>query len=232
MVGSGFVVLVVLVVLAGIALVVYAAVQAAKRREAMATYAVSRGWRYEAEQPLLVDRFDGPPFGLGHGRSATNAVYGRHDGRDFVSFDYEYKTTSGSGKDRRTTTHSFSVVALSLGASLPSLRVDPENFIERVVGRITNSDIELELEDFNRAFTVSCPDRKFASDVLHPQMMELLLQHQDVGWRFERDSMLMVSDIQRSVAQIDATLALMDEIIDRIPDFVWRQVRGQGGGPG
>jgi hypothetical protein len=228
--GSGFVILVVLVVFAGIGLVVYSIVQAAKRREAMAAYAVSRGWRYEAAQPLLVDRFDGPPFGIGHGRSATNAVYGQHDGRDFVSLDYEYKTTSGSGKDRRTTTHSLSIVALSMGVSLPSLRVDPENFLERIVGRLTNSDIELELEDFNRAFTVSCPDRKFASDVLNPQMMEFLLQHRDVGWRFERDSMLMVSDTQRSVVEIDATLALMDQIGDRIPDFVWRQVRGQQGG--
>jgi hypothetical protein len=226
-VGSAFVVIVVLVVFAGIALVVFSVVQAAKRREAMATYAVSRGWRYEAVQPLLVDRFDGPPFGVGHGRSATNAVYGQHDGREFVSFDYEYKTTNGSGKDRRTTTHTCSVVALSMGVSLPSLRVDPENFLERVVGRVTNSDIELELEDFNRAFTVSCPDRKFASDVLHPQMMEFLLQHRDVGWRFERDSMLMVSGTRRSVAEIDATLALMDQISDKIPDFVWRQVRGE-----
>ena len=229
LVGSGFVILVVLFVFAGIALVVYAFVQAAKRREAMAAYAVSRGWRYEASQPLLVDRFDGPPFGLGHGRSASNAVYGQHDGRDFVSFDYEYKTTSGSGKDRRTTTHTYSVVALSMGASLPSLRVDPENFIERFVGRVTNTDIEMELEDFNRAFTVSCPDRKFASDVLHPQMMEFLLQRPDIGWRFERDSMLMVSDHQRSVQEIDATLGLMDQISDRVPEFVWKQVRGQGG---
>jgi hypothetical protein len=96
---------------------------------------------------------------------------------------------------------------------------------------VTNTDIELELEDFNRAFTVSCPDRKFASDVLHPQMMEFLLQHRDVGWRFERDSMLMVSGTRRSVAEIDATLALMDQISDLIPEFVWRQVRGQQGGP-
>jgi hypothetical protein len=231
MAGSGFVILVVLAVAAGIALVVFSFVQAAKRREAMSAYAVSRGWRYEESQPLLVDRFDGAPFGIGHGRSATNAVYGQHDGRDFVSFDYKYLTTSGSGKDRRTTTHSFSVLALSMGVPLPSLRVDPENLLERVVGRVTNTDIELELEDFNRAFTVSCPDRKFASDVLHPQMMEFLLQHPDVGWRFERDSMLMVSGSQRSVEEIDATLALMDQITDRIPDFVWRQLRGQGGGP-
>lgn len=229
--GGGFVLVVVLFVAAGIGLVIYAYVQAAKRRDAMAAYAGSRGWRYEERQPLLVDRFHGPPFGLGHGQSATNAVYGQHEGRDFVSFDYEYKTTSGSGKDRRTTTHSFSVVALSMGVSLPDLRVDPENFLERFVGRVTNTDIELELEDFNRAFTVSCSDRKFASDVLHPQMMEFLMQHPDVGWRFERDSMLMVTDGHRSIEQIDGTLALMDQISDKIPDFVWRQLRGHTGGP-
>jgi len=225
--GSGFVVFAVLLVFLVIGIGVIGYLQAKKRREAMAAYAASRGWRYEAVQPLLVDRFQGPPFGLGHSRSAGNAVYGQHDGRDFVSFDYQYKTTSGSGKNRHTTTHTFSVVALSMGVSLPSLRVDPENFLERVVGRVTNTDIELELEDFNRAFTVSCPDRKFASDVLHPQMMEFLLQHRELGWRFERDSMLMVSGSQRSVQQIDSTLALMDQITDRVPDFVWRQLRGE-----
>ncbi len=227
LVGSGFVLLVVLFVFVAIVAMVYAYQQAKKRREEMAAYAVSRGWRYEEVQPLLVDRFQGPPFGMGHSRRAGNAVYGQHDGRDFVSFDYQYKTTSGSGKNRRTTTHNFSVLAVSMGVALPTLTVDPENFLERFVGRLTNSDIDLELEDFNRAFTVTCQDRKFASDVLHPQMMELLLQHRDVGWRFERDSMLMVSSGQRSIPQIDSTLALMDRITDLVPEFVWKQVRGE-----
>jgi len=227
LVGSGFVILVVLFVFLVIGLIVYSFVQAKKRREEMAGYAMSRGWRYEAYQPLLVDRFQGAPFGIGSDRNATNAVYGQHEGRDFVSFDYEYETTTGSGKEQRTTTHRFSVLALSMGVSLPTLTVDPENFLERFVGRLTNADIDLELEEFNRAFTVTCRDRKFASDVLHPQMMEFLLQHRDVGWRFERDSMLMVASGQRSVSQIDATLALMDQIADKIPEFVWKQVRGE-----
>ena len=76
---------------------------------------------------------------------------------------------------------------------MPPLRVDPEDFLDRFVGRITGNDIDLESEEFNRAFTVSCPDRKFASDVLHPQMMEFLLQHRQLGWRFEQDSMLVVA---------------------------------------
>ena len=203
---------------------------AKRRREEMAAYAASRGWRFEAEQPLLVDRFSGPPFGLGFGRSAFNVVYGEHDGRDLVSFDYEYKTRSRSadGKSTTTTTHRFSVLGQSLGVAMPPLRVDPENFLDRFVGRIVGNDIDLESEEFNRAFTVSSPDRKFASDVLHPQMMEFLLQHRQVGWRFERDSLLVVATGGRSPAQIDATLAVMDGITDRVPEFVWLRVKGQG----
>ena len=48
-----------------VAVVVFSYLAAKKRREAMVAYAAGRGWRFEAEQPLLVDRFTGPPFGLG-----------------------------------------------------------------------------------------------------------------------------------------------------------------------
>ena len=171
-----------LAIVLGVAILSY--VQAKKRREAMLAFASSRGWTYAVAEPRLVGRFHGAPFGIGFGQRASNVIYGKHDGRDLVSFDYEYKTRSGSGKDETTTTHHYSVLGLSMGALLPSLTVDPEGFFDRVVGRLTGGDIDLESEDFNRAFTVSCPDRKFASDVLHPQMMEYLLQHPQLGWRF------------------------------------------------
>ena len=208
--------------------VVLSYLAAKKRLEAMAAYAAGRGWRFEAEQPLLVDRFTGPPFGLGSGRRAYNVLYGTHEGRDLVSFDYEYKTQTSNGKQTTTQVHRFSVLGLSMGIHMPPLSVDPENFLDRFVGRLTGTDIDLESEEFNRSFTVSCPDRKFASDVLHPQMMEFLLQHRQVGWRFEQDSMLMVADGQRTPAQIDATIAVMDGITDRVPEFVWLRLKGQG----
>ena len=212
----------------GIGAAVYGYVAAKRRREEMATYAASRGWTYAEVQPLLVDRFVGPPFGLGFGRRAHNVLFGSHDGRDLVSFDYEYKTQTSNGKTTTTHVHRFSVLRLSMGVLLPSMSVDPEGFLDRFVGRLTGNDIDLESEDFNRAFTVSSPDRKFASDVLHPRMMELLLQHPHVGFRFDRDSMLVVATGQRTPAQIDATIVVMDAISDLIPEFVWLRLRGQG----
>ncbi len=211
-----------------VVVVVFSYLAAKKRREEMLAFATSRGWRFEADQPLLVERFTGPPFGLGFGRRAYNVLYGSHDGRDLVSFDYEYKTRTTNGKQTTTHTHRFSVLGLSMGLVMPALSVDPENFLDRFVGRLTGTDIDLESEEFNRTFTVSCPDRKFASDVLHPQMMEFLLQNRHLGWRFEQDSMLVIAQGQRTPQQVDATLQVMDGITDRVPEFVWLRLKGQG----
>ena len=159
-----------------VAVVVFSYLAAKKRREAMAAYAAGRGWRFEAEQPLLVDRFTGPPFGLGFGQRAYNVLYGAARGpRPGVVRLRVQDPRPATGSRPATQVHRFSVLGLSMGISLPPLSVDPENFLDRFVGRLTGNDIDLESEDFNRAFTVSCPDRKFASDVLHPQMMEFLL---------------------------------------------------------
>lgn len=200
---------------------------AKKRREQISAFAASRGWRYAEEDPSLAERFDGAPFGHGSARKARNVMYGEHDGRPMAAFDYQYTTSSGSGKNRTTTTHDFSVVALSMEVVMPALSVDPEGVFGRLVGRVLDNDIELESEDFNRAFTVESPHRKFASDVLHPQMMQMLLQWPELGWRFERDSMLVVRSGQHSNEEIDAKLLAMDAIIDQIPEFVWDEVRGR-----
>lgn len=217
-----------LAVLLGIAvLVVYLGFRKAReRRRRLAAYAVSKGWRYEREQPLLVDRFSGPPFGIGESRRAYNALYGTHDGRALVSFDYEYETRSVDGK--QTQAHVYSVVALDLGVLVPPLRVDPEGFLDRLVGGIVGGDIDLESEEFNSAFSVSCPDRRFASDVLHPRMMEYLLRYPRLGWRFEQDSMMVVAAGARDPAQIEATLRVMDGITGLVPEFVWLKLKGQG----
>jgi hypothetical protein len=199
-----------------------------RRRAEILDLTTEHGWRFAEEEPLLVDRFAGPPFGLGFERRATNVAYGTHDGRDLVCFDYEYKTSNGSGNDRTTTSHRYSVLGLSMRAILPPLSVDPENALERLVGRVTDNDIDMESETFNRAFTVSCPDRKFASDVLHPQMIEYLLAFPRLGWRFDRDCLLVIAEGHRTPGAIEATVEFMDGLTDRIPEFVWHRVRGLG----
>ncbi len=215
-----------LAVLLAIAVLVVVLVgrKAAERRKAFIAYAAARGWRYEREQPLLVGRFTGAPFGIGEARRAYNVLYGQHDGRELVSFDYEYAVKGADGKRRRQV---FSVLGLNMGVPMMPLRVDPEGWLDRFVGRFTG-DIDMESAEFNAAFSVSCPDRKFATDVLHPRMMEYLLRYRSFGWRFEQDSMLVFAPGARTPQQIDATITVMDGITDLVPEFVWLRLKGLG----
>lgn len=229
---SGLIVgIVVLVVVGFIVIAVMSAIAAKKRREGIAALAAQRGWTYAERDDRWCDAFQDSPFGRGHNRKSTNVLTGEFDGRPFVSFDYVYYTTETStDSEGRTTTrevsHPYGVAGLDTGADFPALEVSPEGMFGRLVGRLTNSDIELESEDFNRAFTVNCPDRKFASDVLHPQMMELLLQSQDAAFRFDRRWILDCENGQVALEQIEPRLQRLDTILDQVPAFVWKEVRG------
>ena len=140
-----------------------------------------RGWTY-AERGSRAGR---PLRGRRRSASGTTggrptSLTGRHDGRPIrrrsttgTHDRHQYGHPGDTARRERTT--AFSVVAGRHGCRVRRpLAVDARGTVSSASsGRLTNSDIELESEDFNRAFTVNCPDRKFASDVLHPRMMEL-----------------------------------------------------------
>jgi len=201
-------------------------VAAKKRREAFAAAAAQRGWTYTARDDSWAERFDGAPFGQGHGREVRNILQGTHDGRSFVAFDYVYRTTETStGANGQMTSHEdshdYSIVAVSTRTVLPHLRVTPEGMFGRLVGRMTGRDIELESEVFNRAFTVHCEDRKFATDFLNPRMMEYLLTLPRMAWDLRNGTLMFASPGQHSVEQVGGMLVAIDGILDRVPDFVW-----------
>ena len=229
---SGLIIaIIVLVVVVIIVIAVMSMIATKKRREGIAALAAERGWTYAERDDRWCDAFRDSPFGIGHNRKATNVLTGEFDGRPFVSFDYVYYTTETStDSEGRTTTrevsHPYGVAGLDMGAAFPALEVTPEGMFGRFVGRLTNTDIELESEDFNRAFTVNCPDRKFASDVLHPQMMELLLQSRNSAFRFDRRWILDCEDGRVALEQIEPRLQRIDAIVDQVPEFVWKAVRG------
>ena len=226
-------IIVIFVLFAAVAIAIGVAsyLSAKKRREGMAALAAQRGWTYVERDDRWVQAFEGSPFGLGHNRQAKNVLTGTFDGRPFVSLDYVYHTTETSTDSegrttRREVSHLYGVTGLDVGTALPPLEVTPEGMIGRFIGRLTNRDIELESEDFNRAFTVTCPDRKFASDVLHPRAMELLMQWPDSAFRFDRSWILDCEAGQVALEQIEPRLTRVDAIVDQIPEFVWKELRG------
>jgi hypothetical protein len=212
-----------------VALLVGAFLLDRKRRERIMTFCLARGWQYVDEDPSFADRWSGEPFGRGDRRRARNVIRGNECGRDFVAFDYSYETHSTDSKGNRTTsTHHFCVTAVTIPAFLPKLEVCPAG----VFGKLTDAvgltnDIDLESEDFNRSFTVHADDRKFATDVLSPRTMQYLLTAPKAAWRIQGNTMLRWASGRLDPAEIIVAAAVLDQVADGIPAFVWKDHQEQ-----
>jgi Protein of unknown function (DUF3137) len=195
-----------------------------KRRERIMTFCVARGWQYVDENPSFADRWSGQPFGQGDRHRARNVITGHENGREFVAFDYSYETHSTDSKGRRSsTTHRYAVYVVALPAFLPTLEVCPEGAFARLADSVgLHSDIDLESEDFNRAFTVRASDRKFACDVLSPRTMQYLLSAPAAAWRIEGTALLRWTSGRLDPAEIIVATSVLDRIADGIPAFVWK----------
>ena len=226
-VSSGFFKVWLVFVAIGLVVAVIGHLRRRKRRETLALYAPGKGWQYVAEDNSLAGRFQGFPFGRGNGRRVRNVLLGNHDGRYMVAFDYQYVSTTGSTESRHSSTHYYSVLALHVGHPMPPLEVSPRSVVASFIGRLTGSDLEVGSPEFTRAFRVKADSPRFATDVLHPQMTQLLLTQPDVGWRFDGDSLVVVRKGQQSIEEVERTLAHMDAILDTVPASVWRAIRGQ-----
>jgi hypothetical protein len=211
-----------------------------KRMKALQQFCLDRGWTYVASAPELTGRWQGAPFNEGDDRKAKNALAGTWRGRPFNAFDYSYdtETTDSKGNTSRTT-HRFGVVALGLPAYLPNLQVTSEGMMRRFAAAVgLGEDIQLESEDFNRAFTVSSKDPKFASDVLNPRTMEMLLAVPHLAWRIEGTDILSWGSGRFGPVDVLQRLDHLNKVVAGVPSFVWHDhgydpeqtAGGSGGG--
>jgi len=202
---------------------VWAAVQQSKKRQALMAFCQSQGWTYTREDGSLVGRWQGAPFGRGESRRVTDVVRGVREQRPFTAFNYQFVERHSDGKGgSTTTTYRYAVVALGLPAFLPTVEVVPDNLFTRAAAAIGLSPgIELESEDFNRKFRVTGRDPKFASDILSPRTMELLLRSPARSWRIEGSDLLSWDNGRIDPVEVLGTLAPLCAVVAGIPTFVW-----------
>jgi len=148
-----------------------------KRLQALARLAASLGLefsRYDLfalpERLAFLGLFD-----AGHSRVASNILYGSREGAKVYLFDYRYVT--GSGKNRQV--HRFNCCVVETGMDFPRLWIRRERWYDKVAAVVGFDDIDFESAEFSRKFFVKSSSKKFAYEVIHPQMMEFLLQAPD-----------------------------------------------------
>jgi hypothetical protein len=193
-----------------------------KRREGLAFAAKQLGMRF-----ALTDPFDTltEPFDLlrkGDGRGVENVMWGEWQGIECRLFDYWYYEESTDSKGNRSKTYyRFSCVMSPVEAACSHLTLARENVFTRLGDHLGFRDIELESEEFNRAFTVRSPDRKFAVDFCDARMMQWLLGHgQGYGFEVVGDR-LLASCKRLGPTELIPLLGSMKGFRDQIPRVVY-----------
>jgi hypothetical protein len=153
----------------GIVAVAVLATQAEKKRLAAAgALARSRGFEFDpsskAPPPLSFNLFE-----LGSSRKVSYHTW--RPGTPDSMFQYRY--TTGSGKNRRT--HHRSCVLVEVPFTAPHLTIGPEGFWSAIGRAIGLRDVEVESPEFNQRYRVSCDDERFAITLLDHGMMAWML---------------------------------------------------------
>lgn len=195
---------------------------ARKKRKAAEQWAAAHRWTFRRTDSSLVTRWSSPPFRRGSSRKAINVLTGAWNGVAATSFAYRYDT--GSGKNRST--HYFHVVALSLPARLPWLRLEPEGVGDSIAKFFGGQDIEFESARFNERWRVQGPEGQFPYDFLHPRLMERLLQPDAYGSSVtvEGADIYLYRSGRQNLDVIEPALHLLSSIVDQVPRFLWLKV--------
>lgn len=212
---SYFTVLVVaLLVVAG----VFSFLRNRKRLNAIRQWAREHGYVFSEHRHELTQRWTTVPFGMGSKERVLYAVEGVRDGVTFTVFEYCHSIKRGDSETTRT----FHLVAAELGRTFPELQVHKEDLVMRLFDKLSSSDVELESEDFNRAFSVTAEDARTAVAMLSPQVMARML---DSGVEFdstvwEDGAVLVCGSDGWEVERIDAAIAYAVDLVKLYPSHL------------
>ena len=177
----------------------YYSYQAQQQRIAeLSQLAAARGWRFDASKDYSHDERFGhfSPFDSGRNGYAYNTIHGAVEIGESAwpvqlgDFHYETTSTTSNGKGGTTTRtdhHYLSYVITEtpyLGA--PELFIRREGFFDKIAGFLGFDDIDFESAEFSDRFIVKSKDKRFAYDVIHPRMMEFLLDGDPPTVDFQR----------------------------------------------
>jgi hypothetical protein len=229
-----FIPVVIVVVVAAIACAYLAHLAAVKRREALGVLARALGWSFDPCRDQSHDdeyaQFE--VFRRGHSRAAYNTLSGSVtiDGRAFRARagDFTYKVTRSTGKSTSTTTYRFSYLIVHPPfARVPDLLVRREGILDKFAGLLGFDDIDFESAEFSRRFLVKSTDKRFAYDVIHPRMMEFLMESPPPVIDLERGACCITDGTRRwSPEEFRAHLDWTARFFDLWPDHLTRDLDG------
>lgn len=216
---------VVILIVAGVALLGVLSWQAEKRRrEVLREFAAKNGFVFQPQKNrALAGRFGFlDKLARGSNRYAFNVMRGRHRSFEVTLFDYHYETHSTDSKGRRRTHHHYLWCGvLALPRAFPELLIAPEGIFSKIAQSLGYADIDFESHEFSRRFCVRSPDKKFAYDVCHARLIEYLLKRPDTVLEIENDALAASRSGRMRPEKIPALLELLADVRELMPDYLF-----------
>ncbi|HAV64005.1 MAG TPA: hypothetical protein DCY13_16770 [Verrucomicrobiales bacterium] len=206
-----------------IAGIIYGAIAARKRREAMFQLATELGLDYSAAKDHSLAQSYGflNKLAQGSNRHAFNILSGDYRGHRVLVFDYHYETHSTNSKGQRQTQHHyFSVFILTVPQVFPELVITREGLFSKIAQAFGYDDIDFESHEFSRKFCVRSKDKKFAYDVCNARMMEYLLANDDLNVEIDLHAVALLFGSRLKPEQIRPNLDRLIQVRELIPDYV------------
>lgn len=216
-----------LMLFAAIVVIVLVLIQNAKTRkmhtDTIIDFSLRNNLKYAPDDNLsVINRYYfSKLMGQGHDKRAENLVYGKIKDRDFIFFDYRYRT--GSGKNEQS--FEFGVASVELPIIFSDLYIRAENVMDKIAGAIGFNDINFESEEFNRAFYVKSSNKKFAYDIINSAAMQLLLENREWIIELNSNSILFYKSRIFSVEDYEKVSSFANNFIDIIPEYIMNPIQ-------
>lgn len=231
--------------IAAAAVVVFVGVklaQAAARRErqrvaALQGWALANGLVYSQQGAFDLDqRYNGTvgEIGRGHSRYAYDVLRAAAPVETFL-FRYHYQTTetrtvthtdsqghTSSRTESYEESHERAYLVCEMGAAFPSFVLRPEHWGDKIAGLLGFEDINFESEQFSRRYFCKSADRQFAYALIHPKMMEWLMDRK-FSCHLDNGRFVMELSAQPFTADTcNRAWSAAAGFINQIPEFVWQ----------
>ena len=219
-------------VVGAVAIVAVAAIAALRRSQRpgkVAAVAAGKGLSYSSGDPFSSTSIAFALFCEGDGREVLNVVWaeggaGASAGRPSPThvFDYGFYRIHRDRYGREVKSwHWFTCAMAEPGGTFPTLRVQDMTVVGKVLEHFGGEPITFESEEFNETFRVTSEDRRFASALIDPRMMEFLLQTKGAVSFETRGRYVLLASHQLAPDELPILLGLADEFVRRIPTVVW-----------
>ncbi len=171
-----------------------------KRTAALADACLRMGFNFQpkipADQAPSFGKFH--LFSVGHGRKGWNLMTGKVDDAAASVFDYRY--TTGGGKNSHTWTQTVAVIPGSGG--LPDFALQPEHWWDKIGEILGHKDINFEASpEFSKHYLLKGPDEGRIRAAFGAQALGYFAQHPDWSVEVKDDAMAIYRRAKRPKAE-------------------------------